>query len=422
MSWESELREEIKLTSPSGSVFYALWRENERSKDKKLGLFDPPKFQGTFAQDLGIKSTTYPLNIFFDGIFHNREAEDFYNACDEEGQWEVIHPTKGPLILQLISVTEVISPVENGNYTEFATNWLEPANIERLISPEELATSILSQIINGFGDALLVLQQIRTDAYSLIQSVANMINKIAGSNDIFLQELSATSALVTDAYDTAKAAYNNAIANFGIDNPDTNDVGNSIIDMNIAPVAVSTDFVTRFTKYKEMLEDIETFTPVDASEDNKNKLYAQEFGITVPLIVIAQIVITSEFASRVEVISAINNLITLFDKTMMSIEESQTLYSTLDIDFQYFSQTKTYTSLVNIYSLVIRYLLSQFFNLASEKIFTLKKARSPIEITVTEYGSLGENDENYDLFLKSNNLSGNDILILPAGREVLIYA
>jgi hypothetical protein len=41
---------------------------------------------------------------------------------------------------------------------------------------------------------------------------------------------------------------------------------------------------------------------------------------------------------------------------------------------------------------------------------------------VTEYGSLGDADANYDLFVRSNNLSGNDILLIPAGREVVIYA
>ena len=42
-------------------------------------------------------------------------------------------------------------------------------------------------------------------------------------------------------------------------------------------------------------------------------------------------------------------------------------------------------------------------------------------ITIDEYGELGDNDINYDLFISSNNLKGNDILLLEAGREVVVY-
>ena len=61
------------------------------------------------------------------------------------------------------------------------------------------------------------------------------------------------------------------------------------------------------------------------------------------------------------------------------------------------------------------------YNLKAEKRFTLKKARSPLEIAVTEYGELGENDFYYNLFLDSNELTGHEIRLLPAGKEVVVY-
>lgn len=94
----------------------------------------------------------------------------------------------------------------------------------------------------------------------------------------------------------------------------------------------------------------------------------------------------------------------------------------MDIDKQYIANSLNYTSLQNTFSLTMQYLLSQFFNLKTEKRFTLKNPRSPLEITVTEYGDLGENESNYQLFLDSNQLTGNEVLILPAGKEVVIYA
>lgn len=92
-----------------------------------------------------------------------------------------------------------------------------------------------------------------------------------------------------------------------------------------------------------------------------------------------------------------------------------------NLDGQYFAQSNNYTRLQNTFALTMRYLLTQFFNLKTEKRFILKTARSPIEITITEYGSMGENDANYDLFIKSNNLCGNEVLLLPAGFECVVY-
>jgi hypothetical protein len=46
-----------------------------------------------------------------------------------------------------------------------------------------------------------------------------------------------------------------------------------------------------------------------------------------------------------------------------------------------------------------------------------------MEIAMAEYGIPGVpwNDTFYDLFISSNNLIGQDVLWLPAGRQVVIY-
>ena len=121
MSWRDRLRQSIELTSPDGNIFEAAWQGNSRSMDKKLGLFEFPKVKGTKVQDLDIGSARYPLTIFFVGENNDQESDRFFKACRERGVWTVIHPVRGSLNLQLISVTENIQPVESGNVTQFDT-------------------------------------------------------------------------------------------------------------------------------------------------------------------------------------------------------------------------------------------------------------------------------------------------------------
>ena len=120
-------------------------------------------------------------------------------------------------------------------------------------------------------------------------------------------------------------------------------------------------------------------------------------------------------------VSAMENITDRFNSTTAALDEIQDTFSGLDIDLQYFSESQSYTSLVNLFTLALQYLISQFFNLKVEKRFTLKVPRSPIKLTIDEYGEFGDNDFYYNLFLKSNKLSGNHIVLLPAGFEVVVY-
>ncbi len=421
MSWFNELRDEVKLTSPDGGIFYAKWRKNDRSFQKKLGIFSPPKFKGDIVQDLNVTSDMYPLNIFFDGPFHNADADDFFKACKQTGQWEVVHPVHGPLILQLVDCKEINNPVDAGGYTEFETHWIEPANLERMISPQEMVSGIINSALNAIDDAQLILQQLKTDAYSLVQSSLNIFNKITGAMDKVLKEMTSIESLAKDSYDAARASLNGFLAAYGIADPDPADIGEALTNLAIASVNSSDDFNTRQTAMTSFIDEIFLAVPQTTTEDDFNKVTGIEFAVSIALIMIAQIVATSKFASRADVVSAMESIIDIFNSVVAQIDASQDAFSGKDIDFQYFSQIPTYTALINLYSTTMAYLVSQFYNLHTERRFTLKKKTSPLALTVQEYGDLGENDANYNLFLESNHLHGRDMLLIPENTEVVIY-
>ena len=422
MSWEFELRDEVRLISPYGKFHYARWRANDRVFEKKLGIFSPPNFKGEIVQDMGVKATRYPLTLYFVGRNHHRDANDFYKSCNEEiGQWEVTHPVRGPLILQLVSYTEKMDPVNDGSFTTIETNWIEPANVERVVGLDGLLLSMLMSIV-AFGlDAIDTLKQFRADAYASLAAVAGTLNKIANLSDSILKEISATGGMIEESYNTLRASFNNAIAAFGISDPDPTSAATALSDMVAAPTAASEDFGSTFSAYSSAIDAFAGLVPTGVTEQDYNTILAQEFGICTALAAIIKLISVSTFKSRADIIAAMDNLTAIFTSTVAVLDGVQDNFSDNALTRQYFSLSKNYTSLVEMFSLAMQYMISQFYNLKVEKRFTLKNARSPLEITVTEYGSTGDNDALYDLFIASNRLSGNDILILPAGREVVIY-
>jgi len=422
MTWTRNVREKIELISPNGASYQALWRGNERTFDKKLGRFDIPRFKGTIVQDLGPRSWEYPLTIFFEGSDHDEQADEFLTTLyEEDGQWEVLHPTKGTIALQLVSVSEAIQPIENGNYTEISTQWVEPANVDILLSTQELETSILDQIIQAQKDFISGLQSLRSAAYATVQAAINAFQKVTGFANKVLGELTKTVALVQDTFNSISSSLTAAIAQYDISNTDPGTIGALLQQLVGEPANVSTDFATRKSYYDDFITEAETVFTDNVTEEDINTAIVTEFSILSAFTVFCNICVTSEYNSRADVVTVMNSLADTFQSIVVSLDEQQDKYRDNSIDFQFFSNLDGYTSITLLFQQTQRYLLNQFYNLRAEKRFTLKNDRSPIEITVTEYGTLGEDDENYDLFLTSNKLEGNDILLLRAGTEVVVY-
>ena len=220
--WNLQTRENITFLSPDKNVFTGLWISNDRSFEKKLGVFDIPGLDGSITQDKGVKSTSYTLTVYFDGPNHLNIAQDFYQALNSErGPWDVIHPTKGDLRLQLVSATEGINPTEDGNYTQFTTEWLEPAILDSPVSVDEVSRLSLTQILTTIASAITQLQQARADLYSAVQAGANLARQASNITSIIMREIAATNAIIQDAWNSAKSVFDEKVSSYvaNFDNP-----------------------------------------------------------------------------------------------------------------------------------------------------------------------------------------------------------
>lgn len=327
MSWENETNSEIRFISPELNVFSGKWISGERSGEKKLGIFDPPRFKGSIIQDLNVKSTAYPITVYFDGPFHFKDANKFWKALSEEsGQWEVLHPTKGTLILQLSTYREVTDPTTSGDVTIFETSWFEPANIDRFLSSTELGALTLISVINTISDIITGAQQLKADLYAAVQSALNTMNAIIGLSDKFMAEMAALDAIVNDSWNEAKNTFNNAKIAFQ-DSPsdpeNITDLVQSFIDIITIPLESNSDYSTRMSTYTDFTTEILLNPPSTNSNEDFNKSLFLELGAIGSLMAICRIIVTSEFTTRAEVISAMDNLTTVFNDTINALEAVQ---------------------------------------------------------------------------------------------------
>ncbi len=419
MSWRDRLRKTVKLTSPEGNVFEAKWQGNQRSKDKKLGLFEFPKVKGTKVQDLDIGSTKYPLTIFFDGENNDQESDRFFKACDERGSWNVIHPVRGALDLQLISVTENIQPVQSGNVTQFDLEWIEPLEDSAVSSLFQQRSTIDSQIdeVNSAASDQIdsnVLQETAAEVSAFEATVSSVVSAV----EKFLAPVYELQSEINAQILSIKRGINSLLISPVLD---VVSIAGQVQALVQLPALAIADINSRVDAYQNFINEALTFSPETARSKDRNIVAVQELALTSGLAAISFVSSTGGLASRLQAIELIEANAALFKNITDTLDETQELFKDEIIDDQYFSQSESYSDALLMISQTIAYLLRSAFDLSIEKRFVLEKMRAPIEITISEYGDLGENDINFDLFIESNGLKGNDILILPEGREVLVY-
>jgi prophage DNA circulation protein len=419
MSWLERLRKDIQLTSPSGAVFNALWQRNPRSMEKKLGIFQYPKVQGAIVQDLDVGPVRYPLTLFFEGSDHDLEAERFFTACKERGLWQVVHPVRGALLLQLVSFTETIDPLNSGNVTQVETAWIEPLTEAQLPSEAQLQGQVANQI-----DEL--------NSSSADQLVANVVQETAGEVSAFRTAVNSVVAATRETLDNLSelnAEVNAQVASIrrGIDSVlavvpmDILSLAGQVQQLIQLPALAIADIEARIDTYENFAAEIFNLDTGSANNEGRNSVAVKELALVSGLAAISDISTTGAISSRVQSIELVETSSAMLNDIINNLDATQETFLNTPIDIQYFSQSNSFSSTALLTAQTIAYLLQRLFALAIEKRFILDRRRSPIEITISEYGSLGVDDSNFDVFINTNSLEAEEIIILEAGREVVVY-
>lgn len=407
MSWQDRVQQGIVLVSPGGEQFIALWQGDRRSVNKKLGIFDYPFYQGSMVQDLDVNADLYPLSFNFEGADHDLEAERFFEACKLRGVWTINHPTKGVKTLQLVSVTEEIQPVDNCNITVFNSEWIEPLGQFATVSIAQLGAAVKAS-----AAVVIVKAQeqftsgIKLKKPSALAQFKASIAKITAGIKAVLDPLTQTVAEVNAAVD---GVYRGITAALQTSTLSVVALAGQIQNLISLPGQILGDLSTRIDCYTKLITDVTGLTHRDG-----NSLVTTELVATVALANIASVIVDSQLTTREDALALIETAAVTLTSVTDALDNGQSQFADIELEIRYYSQSDAYTDTVLLTAQLMNFLLRQAFDLAVAKRFTLKTNRCPVEIALTEGIDL-------DLFISSNNLKGDDILLLTAGREVVVY-
>lgn len=422
-TWRERLRQAMTMVSPEGQEFTARWRQSPRSIDKKLGIFSYPLVRGDVVQDLDVTSMRWPLTFYFDGPDHDLTADAFMKAVAQRGPWSITHPVYGFRALQLMNITEVLDPTDNGNISEFNSEWIEPIDPQTLKTAAELsdAVGIQADLVAVSAADQFVAGLDISDSFS----ITNAINSVTSAVDSFLGPIAALNTGIYSEFLAIQNATQDLLA-AAVLNPLS--IAGNLQALVELPLLAINDIRSRLSAYANLAGALFGIKPDsgEVSPGGKNKAHIQQIALTSTVSANAKIVTVNPadggLTSQTQAIQTAQDIATQHDLIVNNLDESMVLFEDEDIEDQHFSQEQSHNETMLVTRQAVEFLLVSSFNLKIERRFTLDRPRAPVEIAIIEYGGPGENDSNIDLFIESNKLNGDDILLLPALREVLVYA
>jgi hypothetical protein len=415
MPWQDRIQAGA-YSSPSGRRFEFDFEDVSVVLPKKTSPFDFPDADGTYIQDKGTRGRRFPMRLYFTGTDYDLVANDFLVALSERGTGKLEHPMYG--IINAIPV-DTITRKDNiktaGNQAIFEIEFWENNDLIYPLSQQD-GLSLARISINS---NLVALATQFASALDL-----DTAEKTALFRNQYQTELSKTSTAlvaITEADDVIRQRFQDvkdsieSSLSILLDEPEV--LSQQTSQLMLLPSQV-TDIKSseRISSYNQVITNVITANPTrpaDVSKINQNLFLSDLLYMVNSVIYATESALNAEYEIRSEAVNAAISIMDLFYTVGAWIDDNIDTLQIIDTG-------GAYQQMLNAVSVAAGYLVEFSFSLKQERSIVLTRAHTFIDLIALLYGP-NNIDENIDFFINSNNLTGSEILELPAGRTIKYY-
>lgn len=392
MSWIGNLRE-AAYTSPDGRRVTFAYEDVSFSIDKKTSAYNFPDADGTLVQDLGHTGRQYPLRIILWGADYDAQAEDFEQALLARGIGKLEHPAYGTVdVVPYGSITRRDDLKTAGNQAIIEVTFWETINLVYPSAQTDPAAEV-AKTIDDFNNT------VQLSGLDTAVSIATFEATFTGLLDKSVAMLSG----IANATDKVGRQFKQIVDS--VRNNFLNPAILAVQTLKMLQSPARSSSPGRQDTYSDLMISIIDSAPVGTvvEEFPPRELYAMG-AVTGTIITL----INTQYSTKTGALQAADALLSQFDR----------LVTWRDNNYIGVDTGESYQKLQQAVALTAGYLVEISFTLKQERRLVLDRDRTIIDLAAELYGSV---DDQLDFLINSNNLSGDEILELPRGREIVYY-
>lgn len=426
--WQGRIKEGA-YTSPSGTRIPFIFTIVSRETTKRTAEFECVDLDEGYVQDNGHGSRKYPLTCIFSGSNHDQIATAFEAALLEKGIGHLEHPLYGSFdAIPLGTITRRNDLVSEGNQSvievTFSTTLARAYPAGQSFPKNEILASLDAF---NLAAALAFEDNVMLDTVGRRAEFKNTLQKILGEIRSSFDKAQGITAEVRQEMAAQQRAINEAI-DVLIGSPLL--LAQAVSNLILTPGRMMQGFISRIQGYGRMLNNI-VANHSDSSGDGttlpealiglKNEYFLSDF---VSLTGVAGGVLSTtdtDYETRPQslesaetIIGQLGTAVTWRDDRAESLSDSTTPGATPVID-----TGGAYQAIQEAVALAAGYLVESSFELVPERQIVLDRDRTIIDVCAEIYGTTS--NDRLDFMIRSNDLSGDQILELKRGDLIRYY-
>lgn len=397
---------ELKYTSPSGKEFRPLWDDLERSGGKKAAVHELPQQNVADVQDLGNQAEKFPLALYFAGADYDQTADAFYAALREKGRATLAHPRWGDLVVLPLTWSQTEAFVDGLRAARFEVEFIEAPDPATLSSSDNTAAAIASAAdatataASAASAAQLVsnnalgVARIKSKVLARVKATTSKLAAIASTVDDVRREIETVGRQIERTIDTL------------LTTPLT--LAQSIVALARLPARTISSVFAKVDGYARLIEDaIVSFT-----ETEVGAAAASALDIIANAIALLESVSEGTTTNRDEAIEIADAIRDAVASALAALEELERSAPGYIID------PSLLALIAKLRAQALAYLLASSLDLPAERVYVTTGERTPIDLAFEIYGTVDE----LDRLISDNDLAGDELLVIPTGKEIRYYA
>jgi prophage DNA circulation protein len=431
-TWEDRLQEAAYTSPQKGTKIKFLYEDLERTTPLYGRLFTFPGVNNAYVQRNGFGSREYPMRCFISGPNHDKIATAFEAALLEHGTGKLQHPMYGKIpVVPFGSIhrNDAVKTAANQSVIE-VTFFTTTGEIYPSSQPAG-ANEILGAI-DGFDVA--AAQQ-----FDASMSLLSTINKVAAKATLrsYLMKVSSALQSVSDSVTSVNRQFRDlqASVNLGLDvligQPLL--LARQVSDLIKAPARAIAGIESRLDAYAALADSVFGSSAADpatkflsgSSLSQRLDQVSNDFHISDLMAANAvagsmvSVTTPGAFSTRPQAMAAAALIQSQLDASVAWRDAGfAALGGSGAIGAAQLDTGAAYQALQEAGAITVGFLVQTSFGLVAERRITLDRDRTIIDLAAELYGSV---DDRLDLLINSNNLTGDEILELPAGRTIAYY-